>query len=115
MRIRRHLQSLPILSCRETIAIYKRALIELMADARLDMCGIVCDSSWHDPVACAFPPEHDGPHSWASIPALQPATLGLPPDLVRVLRDPTITIDRDHEIRLADGRRNGQRRDEIPF
>lgn len=28
----------------------------------------------------------------------------LPPDLVRVLRDPTITIQLDHEIRLADGR-----------
>jgi hypothetical protein len=31
-------------------------------------------------------------------------TAGLPPDIVRVLRDPTITIARDHEIRLADGR-----------
>ena len=31
-------------------------------------------------------------------------TDGLSPDLVRVLRDPTITIARDHEIRLADGR-----------
>lgn len=28
----------------------------------------------------------------------------LPPDLLRVLRDQTITIDRDREIRLADGR-----------
>lgn len=31
-------------------------------------------------------------------------TEGLPEDLVRVLRDPTITIPRDHEIKLADGR-----------
>ena len=29
---------------------------------------------------------------------------GLPKDLARVLRDPTITIPRDHEIKLADGR-----------
>ena len=29
---------------------------------------------------------------------------GLPPDLLRILRDPTITIDRDHQCRLADGR-----------
>ena len=28
----------------------------------------------------------------------------VPPDLARVLRDPSITIDRDYEIRLADGR-----------
>ena len=32
------------------------------------------------------------------------STEGLPPDLARVLRDPSITIDRDYEIRLADGR-----------
>ena len=31
-------------------------------------------------------------------------TEGLPPDLARILCDPTIIIDRDHEIRLADGR-----------
>lgn len=29
---------------------------------------------------------------------------GLPEDLVRVLRDPSITIQRDHDIRLGDGR-----------
>jgi len=29
---------------------------------------------------------------------------GLQPDLLRVLRDPTITVPQDHEIRLADGR-----------
>jgi hypothetical protein len=28
----------------------------------------------------------------------------LPPDLRRILRDPSITIDKDHECRLADGR-----------
>lgn len=38
-------------------------------------------------------------------PAREPdPTEGLPLELVRVLRDPTITISRDHEIRLADGR-----------
>jgi hypothetical protein len=31
-------------------------------------------------------------------------TEGLPPDLARILCDPMIIIDRDHEIRLADGR-----------
>lgn len=31
-------------------------------------------------------------------------TCGLPKDLARVLRDPTIIIELDHEIRLADGR-----------
>lgn len=36
------------------------------------ICGIVVSSSWHEPVACAFPPDHEGPHSWASIPALPP-------------------------------------------
>jgi hypothetical protein len=39
---------------------------------RLTLCGVVISSSWHDPVACAFPPDHDGNHSWASIPALPP-------------------------------------------
>jgi hypothetical protein len=29
---------------------------------------------------------------------------GLPADLIAVLRDPTVTIQRDHEILLADGR-----------
>ncbi len=33
------------------------------------LCGIVVGSSWHEPIACAYPPDHDGPHSWASIPA----------------------------------------------
>jgi hypothetical protein len=32
------------------------------------------------------------------------ATEGLPADLARVLRDPTIVVPRDHEVRLADGR-----------
>lgn len=36
------------------------------------ICGIVVGSSWHEPVACAYPPGHDGDHSWASIPALPP-------------------------------------------
>lgn len=36
------------------------------------ICGIVVGSSWHEPVACAYPPGHDGDHSWASIPALAP-------------------------------------------
>ena len=75
LRLHRRREPLPILSARETAAIYKRALTDLMADTRLDMCGIVCGSSWHDPVACAFPPEHEGDHSWASIPALPPAAV----------------------------------------
>ena len=32
------------------------------------ICGVSCGSSWHEPVACAYPPGHDGAHSWASIP-----------------------------------------------
>jgi len=28
----------------------------------------------------------------------------LPPDLLRALRDPTIVLARDHEVRCADGR-----------
>jgi hypothetical protein len=31
-------------------------------------------------------------------------TDGLPADLARVLRDPTVVVPRDHEVRLADGR-----------
>jgi hypothetical protein len=37
------------------------------------VCGVVIHSSWHEPVACAYRPGHDGDHSWASIPALPPA------------------------------------------
>jgi hypothetical protein len=70
--LNRRIEPLPILSARETAVIYKQTLLALMADTRLDMCGIVCGSSWHEPVACAFPPEHSGAHSWASIPALPP-------------------------------------------
>lgn len=36
------------------------------------ICGIVIYSSWHDPVACAFKPGHEGNHSWASIPQFAP-------------------------------------------
>ena len=36
------------------------------------LCGVVIHSSWHEPVACAYPPVHEGKHSWASIPALPP-------------------------------------------
>jgi hypothetical protein len=32
------------------------------------------------------------------------STHGLPDDLVAVLRDPSVTIPRDHEVTLADGR-----------
>ena len=32
------------------------------------------------------------------------ATERLPPDLAAALRDPTIVLPRDHEVRLADGR-----------
>lgn len=32
------------------------------------VCGVVVHSSWHEPVACAYRPDHDGDHSWASIP-----------------------------------------------
>lgn len=75
-RVQRKREPLPILSARETLGVYKRALEALMADCRLDMCGVTCGSSWHDPVACAFPPEHAGDHSWASIPALDPRAGG---------------------------------------
>ena len=37
------------------------------------ICGIVIGSSWHEPVACAYPPDHTGDHSWASIPQFDPA------------------------------------------
>lgn len=36
------------------------------------LCGIVIGSSWHEPVACAYPPGHTGDHSWASIPQFDP-------------------------------------------
>lgn len=36
--------------------------------------------------------------------AVDEATQGLPSDLVALLRDPSISIPRDHEVRLADGR-----------
>lgn len=38
------------------------------------ICGVTVDSSWHEPVACAFGPDHEGDHSWASIPAHNPAS-----------------------------------------
>jgi hypothetical protein len=41
---------------------------------------------------------------WKGEKGPQPVDEGLPPDLARILCDPTIIIDRDHEIRLADGR-----------
>lgn len=52
--------------------------------------------------------QHFGPckrcSALAGVPATEEKpTEGLPPDLARILRDPTITIPRDHEIRL-DGR-----------
>lgn len=40
------------------------------------ICGVSVGASWHAPVACAYPPEHQGPHSWSSIPALPPKVLG---------------------------------------
>lgn len=46
---------------------------------RLTLCGVVCGASWHQPVACAFAPDHDGDHSWASIPAAPPGYDGDPP------------------------------------
>jgi hypothetical protein len=36
------------------------------------ICGVTVSSSWHEPVACAYPPDHEGVHSWGSIPALPP-------------------------------------------
>ncbi len=41
------------------------------------ICGVTVSSSWHEPVACAYKPDHDGPHSWASIPALPPILPGI--------------------------------------
>jgi len=58
------------LSLRETRDVYKRFMVHCCEDPRLKLCGIVVSSSWHDPVACAFRHRHEGPHSWASIPAL---------------------------------------------
>jgi len=62
------------LSLRETRDVYKRFMVHCCEDPRLKLCGIVVSSSWHDPVACAFRHRHEGPHSWASIPALDPDT-----------------------------------------
>jgi hypothetical protein len=43
---------------------------------RLSLCGVVVGSPWHEQVACAYFPGHEGPHSWASIPALDPREAG---------------------------------------
>lgn len=40
---------------------------EPMSEPR-QICGVVMHSSWHEPVACAYKPGHEGPHSWASLP-----------------------------------------------
>jgi hypothetical protein len=39
------------------------------ADPRLRMCGIVCTCGPNlEPLACAYNDEHDGEHSWATLP-----------------------------------------------
>lgn len=37
------------------------------------LCAIVIGSSWHEPIACAYPPGHTGNHSWDSIPQFDPS------------------------------------------
>jgi hypothetical protein len=55
------------------------------------LCGIIIGSSWHEPVACAYPPGHTGDHSWASIPALPPTL-----DLARLHAEiERVTTERD--------------------
>lgn len=41
------------------------------------MCGIVSMSGPNrEPLACAYPPGHDGDHSWATLPTFVPGNLG---------------------------------------
>jgi hypothetical protein len=68
---------------------------------------LIADVSERAPSAAVDDPAEPRGETVGERQGRQPApapTEGLPPDLVRVLRDPTITIARDHEIRLADGR-----------
>jgi len=60
------------LTLREDRDTWKRFAIAMSEDPRRQLCGIVIHSSWHDPVACAFRPNHSGPHSWALIPCFPP-------------------------------------------
>lgn len=36
------------------------------------ICGIIVGGIWHNPIACAFPKDHKGEHSWANIPQFAP-------------------------------------------
>ncbi len=73
IRVRGSNDGLRKLTLTEDRDTWKRYALAAANDPRLRMCGVVIHSSWHDPVSCAFPDEHEGDHSWASIPALPPA------------------------------------------
>ena len=60
------------LTLREDRDTWKRFAIAMGDDPRRSLCGVVIHSSWHEPVACAFRPGHQGDHSWASIPCFDP-------------------------------------------
>jgi hypothetical protein len=48
-----------------------RRLLRTPGASAHPICGIVVGSSWHAPVACAYPPDHRGAHSWATIPQFE--------------------------------------------
>jgi len=66
------------------------------------ICGVTVSSSWHEPVACAYPPDHEGPHSWASIPALPPRDGRMTKKeaarrLLILAGEISLTLDSDHD------------------
>jgi len=55
------------LSAKETQALYKRTIGENAH--RIGMCCIPCNAGPNgEPLACAYPRDHLGDHSWATLP-----------------------------------------------
>lgn len=48
-------------------------LIPVMEQAKRIICGVVSMAGPHgEPLACAYPPGHEGDHSWATLPSWVP-------------------------------------------
>lgn len=62
-------QPLRKLTLREDRDMWRRYAKAAMDDPRLQICGCVCTCGPNlEPLACAYLDEHDGPHSWATLP-----------------------------------------------
>lgn len=77
LRVRGSRDGIRRLSVAEDRDMWKRYALAAAADPRLRMCGTVCACGPNlEPLACGYPDEHDGPHSWATLPTF----VAVPPE-----------------------------------